>query len=268
MTKIFEQKETKLDSLAIAGYDGAVIPLQRRGGNEVDGVVSMTKRSAFTLAEVLITLGIIGVVSAMTIPNFMTNYEKKIATTRLKKAYSEISQAMLRSEIDNGEMTTWPSNEELDVDTFFTDYWEPYFQYIELCDTATNCGYTNDSEDKAWTHLNGDNFKGWSIVTADSRLLFKYGNGNVIFYPRNTYYLDGSNAYVDYFVVDINGSKTPNIIGKDAFLFTRTDFGIKPYGYDKTQATIDASCDLASTGYYCGAKIMKNSWEISEDYPW
>ncbi|MFI3300316.1 MAG: type II secretion system protein [Candidatus Gastranaerophilales bacterium] len=58
-----------------------VIPLHWRGGNEVDGVVSMAKRSAFTLAEVLITLGIIGVVSAMTIPNLISNYQENVLAT-------------------------------------------------------------------------------------------------------------------------------------------------------------------------------------------
>ncbi|MFI3301086.1 MAG: type II secretion system protein, partial [Candidatus Gastranaerophilales bacterium] len=54
-----------------------VIPLRWRGGNEVDGVVSIAKRSAFTLAEVLITLGIIGVVAAMTMPSLISNMQSE-----------------------------------------------------------------------------------------------------------------------------------------------------------------------------------------------
>ena len=41
-------------------------------------------KKAFTLAEVLITLGIIGVVVAMTMPTLINNYQKKLAVTRLK----------------------------------------------------------------------------------------------------------------------------------------------------------------------------------------
>ena len=43
------------------------------------------RRAAFTLAEVLITLGIIGVVAAMTMPSLITNYQKKVWTDQLKK---------------------------------------------------------------------------------------------------------------------------------------------------------------------------------------
>lgn len=52
-------------------------------------------KKGFTLAEVLITLGIIGVVAAMTMPSLIQNYRKKEATTRIKKFYSMMSQAVL-----------------------------------------------------------------------------------------------------------------------------------------------------------------------------
>ena len=47
----------------------------------------LDKRSAFTLAEVLITLGIIGVVAAVTIPALVTTYQKRATESQLKKAY-------------------------------------------------------------------------------------------------------------------------------------------------------------------------------------
>ena len=43
------------------------------------------KNKAFTLAEVLVTLGIVGVIAAMTIPMLITNYQKRLTLTRLKK---------------------------------------------------------------------------------------------------------------------------------------------------------------------------------------
>ena len=64
-------------------------------------------KKGFTLAEVLITLGIIGVVAAMTMPSLIQNYRKKEATTRIKKFYSMMSQAVLLSTNDNGEPTEW-----------------------------------------------------------------------------------------------------------------------------------------------------------------
>ena len=51
-------------------------------------------RRAFTLAEVLITLGVIGVVAAMTMPAVIKNYKKHVTETKLKSAYSQISQLL------------------------------------------------------------------------------------------------------------------------------------------------------------------------------
>ena len=62
------------------------------------------KRGAFTLAEVLITLGIIGVVAAMTLPNLISKYDKKVATTRLKKFYTSYLQAISLSNFENSSV--------------------------------------------------------------------------------------------------------------------------------------------------------------------
>lgn len=53
-------------------------------------------KKAFTLAEVLITLGIIGVIAALTLPGLIQGYRKKVTETALKKAYSQLSQALER----------------------------------------------------------------------------------------------------------------------------------------------------------------------------
>ncbi|MFI3301499.1 MAG: type II secretion system protein, partial [Candidatus Gastranaerophilales bacterium] len=80
-------------SEANPSVQAGVIPLPWRGDREV-GVVSMTKRSAFTLAEVLITLGIIGVVSAMTIPNLVSNYQYKALDTKKTLFQERLYEAM------------------------------------------------------------------------------------------------------------------------------------------------------------------------------
>ena len=51
------------------------------------------KKQAFTLAEVLVTLAIIGVVAAMTVPTLMQNYQRKVYVAQLQKVYNEASQA-------------------------------------------------------------------------------------------------------------------------------------------------------------------------------
>ena len=54
------------------------------------------KKYGFTLAEVLVTLGVIGVVSAMTIPTLMQNHQKKTYVTQLHKIYNELQQAFIQ----------------------------------------------------------------------------------------------------------------------------------------------------------------------------
>ncbi len=64
-------------------------------------------KKGFTLAEVLITLGIIGVVAAMTLPTLITKYKEQETVTRVKKFYSVFSQAYTMAVLDNGTINNW-----------------------------------------------------------------------------------------------------------------------------------------------------------------
>ena len=65
------------------------------------------KQKAFTLAETLITLSIIGVIAAMTVPTLMTNINNQQHITALKKAYSNLSNAVKMMAINMGCDTDW-----------------------------------------------------------------------------------------------------------------------------------------------------------------
>ena len=71
-----------------------------------ENMSQIKKIFGFTLAEVLITLGIIGVVAALTIPNLMTAHKKHKIEAKLTKAVSTINQIIKQSEAENGEMET------------------------------------------------------------------------------------------------------------------------------------------------------------------
>jgi len=86
---------------------------------------------AFTLAEVLITLTIIGVVAMLTIPNLITDVQNKQFATLLRKRHAEFSQAIKLSVIDNGRMSGWDWS--ADTDDFISEYLAPYLK-MSSCD--------------------------------------------------------------------------------------------------------------------------------------
>ena len=111
------------------------------GATHVDNLNNV-RRIAFTLAEVLITLGIIGVVAALTIPGVIDKYQKQETVSRLKKAYSIMQNAIKMSELENGEVSSWtlissPSVENNEA--FVKKYFLPYLNVPKYC------GYVNDS---------------------------------------------------------------------------------------------------------------------------
>lgn len=91
------------------------IKKSRRGGG---------RKAAFTLVEVLITLGIIGVVAALTLPAVIQNYRKSVIETSVKKFYTSINQAIITSERDNGDKENW-SRTAWDGDA--SPFWDKYF---------------------------------------------------------------------------------------------------------------------------------------------
>lgn len=73
------------------------------------------KIRAFTLAEVLITLGVIGVVAAMTLPTVINQYNKIVTVTRLQKSYTVFSQAIKMAEVKYGPAREWPDWNDAEI---------------------------------------------------------------------------------------------------------------------------------------------------------
>ena len=78
----------------------------------------------------MITLGIIGVISALTIPAIVTGYQKRVSIESLKKVYSTLSQSVKLSEANNGFVSDWDIGAGHNL---FVDYLLPYLNYAEYC---------------------------------------------------------------------------------------------------------------------------------------
>lgn len=221
----------------------------------------LKSKCAFTLAEVLITLGIIGVVAALTLPSVITNYQKKQTVEQLKKAYSTFSQALVSSQQENGSSSEWDTtllnSSYEDNLSYFEKYWKPYLKIIKVCKTMSECGYK----------ING----------------FHYIDGSGIVYGQydnvpGFIYGDGAYAYIrpystslnllpelQMLCIDLNGAKGPNAIGKDVF-FLRID--IKKGVFRTMDGVSSCTKQHFAGGRSCAGKIIQDGWQIKDDYPW
>ena len=160
--------------------------------------------AAFTLAEVLITLGIIGVVAAITMPTLINNYQKKAAVTAAKKAYSTLSQAYTQLVNDNGEgLSVCSINNSECLGKLFA----PYLKSLN----GSGKLYTPSSEkaEGCWE----DNDIG---MVNETHYCFSAVDG--ISYDFDMEYQE-ANKKQALIYVDINGLKRPNKFGKDRFAF-------------------------------------------------
>ncbi len=235
----------------------------------------MTRFNGFTLAEVLITLGIIGVVAAMTMPVLIQNYQKKQTAVKLKATYSLIAQAIQLSEADNGESEYWDFS--LDSSDFFDKYFNKYLTFINKQDNKNNVDYY-------W--LNGEKISSGFKETVEDTYIGILNNGTKLFYHV------AGDSYTPTIIVDLNGDAKPNKVGRDVFHFSFSPKdGLKPWGYNNVNAATDGTndtsgnfgstldrdvlkgngmyaCNKNSRGRWCAALIMADGWEIRNDYPW
>jgi len=250
----------------------------------------MRKKAAFTLAEVLITLGIIGVVAAMTLPTLIQNYQKRVYVTQLKKSVSVLSNGFRLMMAHDG--------------------------VTELKDTHAFSGMEADACDSRYGAANNiltnncssireglaSVFSGIQFAPCDD-IETKYLNGTIIPsngvpFKKSTHtcikFPDGSELLnYDFFkdstttngrlFVDINGPKNPNTVGRDIFYFWYFNNGILvPYGSQQVgdilmslsgnaelhaqqgitsmywrTSTSSQKCDISGQGHMCAGRVLE-----------
>ncbi len=219
---------------------------------------NLRKFVGFTLAEALITLGIIGVVAAITLPVLIQNYKKQVVETRLQKFYSIMNQAAKQAESIYGEFQYWDNTTSIDDTNGMEAWWNKYFApYIKTL----------------------------KIETCGQNLLIYLPDGSG-FYIFN-YYGQGatSSATHIYFYPNISkkSKNSEGESGKDFFVFfmnakANAKYAIvEPYkfawnGKLETLTTGVFGCRKSAPSekhypHYCAAMIEANGWKIPKDYP-
>lgn len=199
------------------------------------------KHRGFTLAEVLVTLGIIGVVAAMTMPTLVANYQKKSYVAQLHKVYTEVGQAALKYKSDHNLISLRESR--LSAGTAnVQEFVNSYFNVVQDCGRR----YYNPSGKKCFAEryksLNGHESVNMrsnacqSVVTIASGAALCFDVSPIETFQdsingedydvHSTMTAEYSNAdRAIYVEVDINGPKGPNVSGRDLFYFNISDSG-------------------------------------------
>lgn len=203
----------------------------------------MKKITGFTLAEILITLGIIGIIASITIPILQKNIQEAEYKTGYKKAYSDLSQAfnsvsMENDFVNNGNVTEGPG-----IKNNF-DKIKAKFKIVKECNNSLAEGCWVDAcmnDGDCWSALQAENSQGksWGFIDASGRAWINY-----------------KKSFALWPIVDINGSKLPNRMGRDRFPFLLNDktggiYGT-PYKITITPDWLGASPTVCSLGncYY------------------
>ena len=231
---------------------------------------------AFTLAEVLITLGIIGVVSAMTVPSLIHNYQRQSYVTQLHKVYNELQQAFLQEMNEANAINLKEAG--MGVQSYIKTFLPKHFKIVQIGELdlkETPWGNTT------YKNINGANYAYtgyWgcgACATLASGAQICLDNVKCYSYTYN-----GNTSNYGFIFVDVNGKKGPNIIGRDAFLMSYWDDGVidlpkvspacRTKGVcegDSIQAirAADTSCESATTVTHqgCFGKILNDNWEMT-----
>ncbi len=203
-----------------------------------------TNKNGFTLAEVLITLAIIGVVAALTIPVIIKNTNNKEGHVKWKTAYSNITHATMLLNADLGNLDR--SNSETLRDS--------YAKVLKNIKTAT---FYNLAASKYFFYNNKS--KNWVPDNAPAMAL---PNGAVLGFYSNPSCSDvwgDLTGICGYIMTDVNGSRGPNMMGKDFFyvhlIKKNGNFNIEPWGVNDHRP-----CDSTSSdgGSGCAAYVLQN----------
>lgn len=260
--------------------------------------------SAFTLAETLITLGIIGIVTAMILPAVIHGYRKKQVESKLKSTYVILNELFLHSQLDNGKIDSWPLNKNTAQaqQYFYEKYIFPYINGEKQCTknaTTRICSMTLYSSDGKKI-LDKEGF----ITRFDSSYKFILPNNVGAFIRQPTYTFSTSQDGIRIEIhIDLNISPDKMRSGIDYFQIAalksvQHDFtylgAVKPYT-SRHKGIYLPSCDVIANsdfvmsdgtrlnakdlcvnniddryGYgniFCAALIQCNAWKIPNNYP-
>lgn len=241
-------------------------------------------KKGFTLAEVLITLGIIGVVAAMTLPSLVNKYKEKELCVKTRKMYSTLSNAVILAQKDFG--VVGDNTFLFDVTKSSADVaktFAKYFNGAKVCENSSQKGCSKYYYNQKYA----TRYSGSSGTTQNLKHTFPkiiLNDGSVIAVQQMTSCdrvtndckqdstgscildEDGnttpvtSHSYVcAYLYIDVNGPKNPNQFGADSFQFPVASTKVMkstwgPWGAASLENILSGKDKLEYTNYTVGEK--------------
>ena len=221
-------------------------------------------KKAFTLSEVLITLGVVGIVAVLTIPGVMKNYQNRLYTAQLEKAYAQISDAvqsvMNDQHVDNFyETTAGRYANKCDATTgecteglgyLLTNY----FKVIRKNCLGTGDDVCMSTDTGVYKTIGGTNTKpdgDYFIQTITGATIG--GKLDTTTIPKRV-----------RLIVDVNGLGQPNVVGRDVFSIEIQENGTLT---DVNKSKGDICTQIASNSIYlaaqgCLSRIIEAGWKM------
>ena len=224
-------------------------------------------KKAFTLAEVLVTLGIIGVVSAMTVPTLMQNHQRKTYVTQLHKVYNQAQQALLQYQTDKNAVDL--NEAGLSNTASQVEFIKNYFKVIRDCGTEPFPCFSDTYKKLSGTPTNLEDAEHFFVLSDGAAIATTALSNN-----------QTTNLVMEIWV-DTNGAKGPNIIGRDFFIMYVYKNGViddinfeeQSDGNNIVNVPLDAEYRERMFNTYClgtsGArrgcfgKILNDNWEMT-----
>ena len=218
------------------------------------------KTKGFTMAEVLITIGIIGIIAAMTIPSQIRNYRQKVMVTKLQRTLSVLNNVMTMVRADYGEIkylqATYPK-------FFIENYFEPYLPGSKFISESQLGGEKIYSKNGTYITLNGGWSSGLKLKTGE---LIRVVNG---FNPETS-------KSMQIGVILHQSIFNKYYFGKDYFTFyldiEKGSIGWQPnppnsYNCGTNKNTLIERCGLYGHDSACFVIITCNNWKVPDYYP-
>lgn len=215
-------------------------------------------KRGFTLAEVLITLLIIGVVASLTIPAIMNNTKDAEYNTGIKKAYADLSSAIKIIQVNNGGSVA-----KVGADGGSTGHMELRNDFCSVMTCVKKDMATNIFSGITYKLYEAGNWGGTFNISIDMAAILS--NGSLLYFQSyNSCTMNGLNVcgYID---IDINGTKGPNMWGKDLYEFyiarqvpTNGVYSLLPAGNNGDIQNPASTTCVVGNGLGCAAVRLSN----------